>query len=257
MTDKKITSEQINGIACKWLKEALEQDEEVRLHLPVSQAAYAECEPDDDPVDVDVEQIKLYQSETKEALSRNDIRYSKSLVKEVLASEDFQVDDKSDEDKILSRVMLRAVSEFYRIIKARRLGDYTVGNIDPLFAEVLGYGSSGRNSDSGQSQIKLSELSGKFIEAQIRDGKWQPISKRNNVPKLNKFIEMVGDIPADNVTRNMIRDYRDALDDMGLKSSTIGQRFKVVAAMYNWAKREGYTSIDNPLKGLAPRDDCF
>lgn len=257
MNNNKITTEQINDLACQWLSNALMEDEEFRLTLKPYEAGYSEAGEDVDGVETDIDQLGIYLAEAKEALSRNKLDFIAPVVREALSSNDIDLVDGSPEKKLLEKTMLRALAEFYRILKARRIGDYSVQAYDPLFSSVYGIGSvAQKEEDPAQESMLLSEVAEIYAEAKIRDGIWGEKTKRNSVPRIQTFIEIVEDRPIETVTRNMARDFREHLmDDLELANNTVGQCFKVVSAMFNWAKVEGVSKIDNPLKGLAPKEE--
>lgn len=256
MNNPDLKPDQIDALARQWFAEALETDEEQRIHTRPRSPIYTGCDDDDDPVEADMEVLCWLEGEYREALAFNDFARVRLDVEHLLTDAGVPVDRKSETFKRLARALLRANVEFYRIAKARRVGNYTVEPVDPLFRATPQKISPAAPVDPAPLSLPLSKVMEAYVEAQERDGKWVPVTKKNTVNKLRLFVEIMQDKPVDTVTRDDIRNWREALEDgQELSNNTIRQHFKTVAAMFNWAKPEGKARIDNPTKGLMPPPD--
>lgn len=173
MTNKRMTTKEINELACQWLEDALADDEEFRMSLGPYEAGYSEPQQYVDGVDTDLSALNELLGETTEALSRNKLSMANPLLNEVLTKAGLSLSDDSPERIELAKTLLRALAEFFRIVKRRRVGDYTVHAHDPLFSAVLGVGqASARTVDPATESMLLSELVVLYEEAKLKDGVW-------------------------------------------------------------------------------------
>ena len=258
MSNPELTVDQIEALARKWFAEAMDLDEEHRLQIRYGEAMHTRTEEYDDPVVADLEMLSWLEGECKEALAYNDFARVRFDVEGILSEAGIPVDGKSETFKRLSRALLRANVEFFRIAQSRRVGNYAVEPKDPLFRPQVQTMASVPvvPEDPALSSLSLCKVMDAYVEAQMRDGEWVAVTKKNAVSKLKLFVETMGEKPVDTVTRDDIRDWREVLADEGeLTNNTIRHHFKVVAAMFNWAKEEKKATIDNPTKGLMPPAD--
>ncbi|MDB5409355.1 MAG: hypothetical protein JWL84_4267 [Rhodospirillales bacterium] len=247
-----LTSDQINTLARDWLDRALEADEEQRLNAPGHRGVYvAPQHPDQDPVDADQALLSDHLEEVLEALASNDLTLVRGATVGMLIELGIEPDPQSDTYRQVGRRLLRAHAELFRMSIRRREGDYSVQPRDPLFSWSP---SLVAQPEPAKASLVLSAVVTAYVIAKERDGKWQDVTKRNSVNKLNLFAATLDDKPIDTVTREDIRGWRDVLtDSVELAPNTIGQHFKIVAGLFKWAKLEGMGTIDNPTVGLAPR----
>ncbi len=258
MSHPDLTPDQIDALARRWFTDALEADEQHRIHTRPGKPVYTGCGDNEDPVEADLEVLRWLEGEYKEAIAYNDFVRVLPDVERLLTDAGVPVDRKSETFKRLARGLLRANIEFLRIAKARRVGDYATEPVDPLFRPQAHQPAPIPVTpvDPALSSQPLSKIMEAYITARERDGKWVPVTKRNSVNKLKLFVETMGDKPVDTVTRDDIRDWREMLEDtLQLSNNSIRHHFKVVAAMFNWAKEERKATIDNPTKGLMPPAD--
>jgi integrase len=68
----------------------------------------------------------------------------------------------------------------------------------------------------------------------------------------NRFIEIVGNIAAERLDRNIIRTYINKRESAGVKSGTVQRELNTLRAVITIAKREGYFYKDNPFEGIRP-----
>ena len=64
----------------------------------------------------------------------------------------------------------------------------------------------------GQPSILLSELWKQFKSEKVKAGRWRNSTIRNHTPKFNDLLQFVGDVPVNQITKTMIREYRKLLD---------------------------------------------
>jgi len=247
-----LTPQQIDQLARDYFERTLAADETHRLRTPTRRAAYTLAANAGDPVEADLEVLDDVLGRVLEALAANDFTLVQEDVSTTLKQVGVDAEPTSEDFRRLARAFLQAHAEVLRIAGRRRVGDYTVQPSDPLFASrpaVI------VQPEPNKASPRLSEVVAAFVRAKERDGKWKPLTKKNSVNKLNLFVETLNDKPIDTVTRDDIRDWRDALVDLDLAPNTIRQHFKVVASMFLWAKDEGKAAIDNPTRRLAPEGE--
>ncbi|EPY02318.1 site-specific integrase [Magnetospirillum fulvum] len=255
MSHPDLTPDQIDELARTWFANALDIDEEDRLHLRPGKAMYTGC-GDDDPVEADLEVLSFLDGDFREAIAHNDFRLVQGHVEELLTNAGIAIDRKSETFRRLARGLLRANIEFIRIAKARRVGNYAVTPQDPLFSIPPAVASTASTPpDPALSSTPLPDLVRLYTAAQEKDGKWTADTQRKTVPKLVRFAETLDNKPVDMVTRDDVRSWRRSLEESDLANNTIRLHFKAVAAMFNWARTEKVATIDNPTKGLMPPED--
>ena len=259
MSHPDLTADQIDALARAWFNEALETDEDHRVHARSGEAMYTRADEDTDPVEADLDVLRWLEGEYREAIAYNDFSRVRVDVERILSEAGIPVDRNSESFKRLARALLRANIEFLRIAKARRVGSYAIEPLDPLFrpqAQTVPPAAPITPVDPALSSLPLGKLMEAYIEAQMRDGKWVAVTKKNAIPKLRLFVETMDGKPVDTVSRDDIRGWREVLEDqVELSNNSIRHHFKVVAAMFNWAKDEKKATIDNPTKGLMPPAD--
>ena len=245
-----LTRAQLDQLARDYFDRALQDDEDQRLRTQGRGSAYTSPQEGQLPLDADQSLLAGLLEDLMEALAENDFRQVQPQVTELLTSAGITPDPRSEPFRLLAQRLLRAQAEVFTMAFRRRAGDYSVQPRDPLFSWRPGMLAQ---PEAAKSSLLLSQVVEVFVEAKVRDGAWKPNTKRNNVSKLNLFAETLDDKPIDTVSRDDVRDWRDALDDLELSPNTIRQHFKIVSGMFNWAKLEGKSALDNPTKGLAPK----
>lgn len=250
-----LTTTQIEELARKWFDDALKVDEEQRLRATPQRAAYTTAQPGEDPVSADVNLLHDFLDDAWEANAQNDVGRVAADVEELVGGSGLTLGE--DERRVLSKLLLRAHVQLLKLSIARRQGDYSAKPDDEVFVPAMAPAPAAVPEvvDPAMKSIKLGALVEAFAESQERDRKWTPDTKRKSVPKLKLFVETVGDRPVDTIEPDHIRDWREALEGLDLSPNTIRLHFKLVAAMFNWAKRERKATIDNPTKGLAPSEE--
>lgn len=261
MSDTTLSPDQIDDLVRQWLEAALEEDEQHRAEAAPGRPLYAVSVRERDPVEADLDLLADWLIDAREALAENDIRKVEADAQDILRDAGLDLDRCSQAYRRLCRGLLRARVEMYRLAAARRVGDYKTQPIDPLFAQdAPRHPASGKGrrqaEDPRAASMPLNELVEVYISAKMRDGEWGTLTAKNHPRKLRLFAETLKNKPVDLVTRDDIRDWRDLLaHDLDLAPNSIGQHFRVVGAMFKWAKVEGKCSIDDPTKGLAPESE--
>lgn len=257
MADSELSPEQIEALAREWFADALVADEEARLNARYGRAVYTDADDERDPVEADLEVLGWLEGEYREAIGYNDFSRVAVDAERILTQAGVPVDRTSEAFKRLAQSLLRANVEVLRLARAWRVGDFAKEVVDPLFRTEMSpvVVAQPTQQERATSSQPLREVLEVYAEAQVRDGKWVPVTKKNAVNKLKLFVEVMDGKPIDTVTRDDIRGWREVLEETELSNNSIRHHFKVVAAMFNWAKREGKASIDNPTKGLMPPAD--
>lgn len=253
MNDTSLTTERINSLARQWLDLELERAERELERVRAGEALYTLPDAEEEPIDADLRLLSDLMGDSREALATNDHRQIESVAADLIEASGLSVDRVGPAFGRFCRALLRAQIELLRQTKARRAGDYAEPMRDPLFYPQAVTALAGPEPDPRSRSMPLSELVDVFIQTKIRDGVWKEATRKNSPPKLRMFAEILDNKPVDTVTRDDIRDWRDALDDLELAPNTIRQHFSVIGSMFNWAKQEGKSSVENPTKGLAPK----
>ncbi len=266
MTNPTLTSSQIEELARSWFFKIIESWEHRQAQLPQHGTMKAERVPgvsnsDDPRYAAEAKESKWWMEQAKSALAGNNFDPDQCVPNSLLKEMGVDLPPGAPERVPLVRALLRAQVEYFRCISAWGIGDFSVKPADPLFQApsaphvAPAPQPNAEPKDPRASSMPLAELAEAFIKTKIRDGEWKPATIKNNPRKLRLFAETLNNKPVDLVTRDDIRDWRDVLTDLDLVSNTIGLHFRVVASMFNWAKLEGKSTIDSPLRGLAPKGD--
>ncbi|KAA1054463.1 site-specific integrase [Azospirillum argentinense] len=253
MTDTSLTTDRINTLARDWLSTELEKAERELERVGSGEALYSAPDSEEEPIEADLRLLSDLIGDSREALAVNDYRQIEAVADDLIGAAGITVDRASPSFGRFCRALLRAQVELLRQTKARRVGDYSEPTRDPLFAPQVGGVPPQPSEDPRGKSLPLTDLVEVFIETKIRDGVWKEATRKNSPRKLRLFADTLDNKPVDMVTRNDIRDWRDTLDDLELSPNTIRQHFSVIGSLFNWAKQEGMSAIDNPTKGLAPK----
>jgi hypothetical protein len=181
-----LSREQLDQLARRYFEEALQRDEDQRLRALPHRGAYIEPQDDQCPIDADQTLLADLLTEVQEALAGNDFRAVQQRVTDLLTSSGIEVDPKSETFRLLAHRVLRAQAEVLRMAYDRRAGDYAVEPRDPLFSWRP---SVVAQSENAKASFPLSQVITAFVAAKERDGKWKPVTKRNNTSKLVLFTE--------------------------------------------------------------------
>jgi len=260
MEDAAMTPAQIDALVRQWFETVMNGWEQRDLMRP--QGGTALKHPHGiggDPVKADVTVLSEFRERARKALANNDLTSAEGIVAGILEEAGIALAPDSEAYRRLCRGILRAQVEYLRLAEARRAGDFTVTPADPLFTvqptappAALPPPPSPPPQDAPKS-LPLNELVAMHVAARVRDGIWRPNTRRTAAPVLEQFAETLGNKPVDEVTRDDIRDWREALQGMEMGNNTIRRHFKIVSALFNWAKEEKKATIDNPTRRLAPQ----
>ncbi len=127
--------------------------------------------------------------------------------------------------------------------------------------------------------MRYSELLEIYSKAKIADGCWRPRLISKHVNELKLFMEIAGNLKLPEITREVVREYRETLRKLPprrnkiakyrnksikellamnptetLAVKTINVNMAAIGSLMNWAKREGYIP-ESPAQGLMLRDD--
>lgn len=133
--------------------------------------------------------------------------------------------------------------------------------------------------DSSRRPMKVKELIEKYAETKLSDGAWEKHMVSEHKSRLENFLEIVGNIPISQVSREKMRYFRETLRKVPpnrkrsalFKGKTIPEILEMkpekffnvttintivgaVASMFGWALNEGYIK-NNPAKGLLLKDN--
>ena len=267
MSNPTLTSSQIEELARSWFFKVIESWEQRQAQLPQHRAMEAERVPgvsnsDDPRYAAEAKESKWWMEQARSALAGNNFDPDQCVPNSLLKEMGVDLPPGAPERVPLVRALLRAQVEYFRCISAWGMGDFSVKPADPLFQAPSAPQAApapqpkAEPEDPRASSMPLSNLVEEYIKTRLRDGEWKEITNKSSSPKLKLFAETLRNKPVDLVTRDDIRDWREFLADMELAPTTIRLHFGVVGAMFTWAKNEGKATIDNPLKGLRPKEQA-
>ena len=104
-----------------------------------------------------------------------------------------------------------------------------------------------------ESSIQLSQLIKEYCAEKIRENSWEERTRSQNEAKFERFLNIVGDLPANDINHKTARLYKSTLTDSKLVPKTINEYLSIVSSMMSWAEQQGY--IDkNYFHGLTLKD---
>lgn len=129
-----------------------------------------------------------------------------------------------------------------------------------------------------EPSILLPQLWELFKAEKVKIGRWRGNTIRNHTPKFTAFVQFVGDIPVNQVTKPMARDFRMLLDhlppnftkkgypdlsvvslkdlkgkhDKTLSVTTVRDYMLVISAMFNLAVEYDYIPVNPVTPGMIP-----
>ncbi len=152
-----------------------------------------------------------------------------------------QVDDERDR-KVALYELQRA-----RVRAAKRAYDECRRDLEGLPREDEGHASA--QPAATPASILLSELVRRYVKDMYTTGRWREgKAARSREGILRRFIGAVGDRPADDLTRETVRIWRDEKAKQW-KPGTLTTNLKKLGALFNWAEAEGLVAR-NPTKKL-------
>ena len=162
-----------------------------------------------------------------------------------------------------------------RILQAREKGDYSY---ERSF-ETTSAKFEDREPVIEPTGPLLSEFIERYIQTKLTDGHWKLHSVPTHKNRLEILIEVLGNKPINNITREDMREYRDVLRKLPpnrkkkaqykektiqeilemapvdtLNVKTINTTVEAAASMFEWGMREGILTV-NPAKGLQIKDE--
>jgi integrase len=80
-------------------------------------------------------------------------------------------------------------------------------------------------------------------------------TRRKYTANLERFKQVSGDLPINQITRDHIIRFRDAVVDSGVAAPTVRKYLNTLNALFRWAKRERQLIKDNPAEDVRPPRD--
>jgi integrase len=172
----------------------------------------------------------------------------------------------------LCRGVLRAQLKGIEIEKKHMSGDFPE-TLEASFREQL---PSGIPIDNGGEK---GQLISEVIEQYADEAKanWQPKTKDENLSILNLFMEVVGDVPIQSITRRKVGEFKQTLQKLPpnlkknpkyrrksiskiiqmqvpktISDTTVGKYLTRIGALFEYARRNGIYEGANPATGMNP-----
>lgn len=276
-SDFQLSAKTARALAGKWLAQSLEEDERLRdIGEPPEELIYHDDA--ETPYSIHLDQLEA-------AHGRNDFE---SVVGEdaraLVRSAGLSLQPDSTGYQELLRQVFWAKVKLYNVLSRRARGDWTQGN------ELDDYPQLGLLRNPSPQVTKSTGAAGEGTRLSDIFSAWK--SERMPPPKtlaefsksIRRFIELHGDVPAINISRPMVRDFKDALlrcpvtlagplrdmalpallkategtDSKTLTSGSVNKHLGSLAAVLRWAASNGYFDSDpswsNPATGLKVQD---
>jgi len=145
-----------------------------------------------------------------------------------------------------------------RIVALRKIADERQADLsgiprEPLLSERLAVPAAATPPPA--PSMKLSELIRKHLADGAAAGTWRPRTRTLVEHALRELVEIIGDVPIASITKETVRQYHAALQQLpGRRSekllpATVGKRLTHFAAVLNFAVREDLIA-KSPLSGM-------
>lgn len=265
-TMAELDAQQIRTLVGEWLRECLEDDERDRASRkrPLSREELED--------ETDIHERLL--SDAREYLATADYRHAVPSAEFILEDNGLEVDRTHASFNVLCREVLKAQIAGLEVAIRRDNGDYDnpyTSLAMPVKAPLLTAQTEVSAPEATDCGPLLSELLKKFTEEKMELGHWTTHTLKDNVPMVEDFIEMVGDIPIGLLTAAHMRDARDRfkkvpkqrrlkkqykgkslrkLSDMPIPErdrfsiTTLNNRADKIGGYLKWVKDQGYPVED-------------
>ncbi|MCA9330716.1 tyrosine-type recombinase/integrase [Candidatus Saccharibacteria bacterium] len=255
-----------------WLRDmveaALQEDEQERL----TRSSLSELEQEYDMLDHRIDD--LY-----EKIRDQDWRQARPIVDTMLEELGVKIDSASTEYLQLCRRTLQAQIHTAAICKHRTRGnyDFEVKLLSEHYpqntATVLPDLDKPENT---QPPTLITDALAIYLNEGVKAKGWRPATRNEYETSIRLFIEIKGDLPLTDITRDMVRDFRDKLGqlppnrekkaqyrgksiqellampiDQPMSARTVQKNLERFSAFLRWAQGENLIS-NNPAEGIRP-----
>lgn len=262
-TTLELTEQQINEIIRDRLKRVLDDDEEIRLGQPRRSREDAE------------EASWIAQGigiDAQIALAENDYSSCAHLVDALIDDAGIKLDKDSEDYRRFYREVLKSQVKLAEIVAGRESGDYT--DAKEKADKLLPVESNPVPTDQQPAGPTVSEVFEKYKAENVSTGIWTEKTTGEIETSIQSFIDVMGDLHLDAITRKTVVDYKDTLlklpanikkdpryrdkaipeilgmDDVKpMAPQTINKQIGRVSALFNWASQNTYMP-SNPAEGL-------
>jgi integrase len=164
----------------------------------------------------------------------------------------------------------------------KRLTGFASADLERALDSVLGKGTSVAlvpPEPDDEPSILLSELWDHFKAEKVRRKEWRGSTIRNHEPKYNALSQFLGDLPVNQITKSMIRDFRTLLDrlpphfvrrgyptlagvkpdalvgehDKTMDVTTVGTYMILISSMFAYAVEYDYIKVNPVTSGMIPK----
>nr|NJM03416.1 site-specific integrase [Desulfobacula sp.] len=252
-----LTTEQIDGLIRKHIKEVLEKDERDRIM-------------DDSPFDRSFHEghlkiLGMAKELVQDRLATKDNEFITETVDNLLQAEDTQAGKNSFAYKLLCREMFKAEGHILEVMRKRQAGDYS-HETAPELPRV-----------PPKKSKTISAVMGDFFEEGSSENRWRPKTIKEVKASMQLLIDYFGDVPINTIDRAMMGQYRRDLaklppnmnKDTRYRDLTVHQVLKLepkptitvltiskymsrATALLEYAKNNGEMAI-NPADGITVR----
>lgn len=183
-TMAELTHEKARELADRWLREALQDEEDKRLHRkrPLQE----------DQLEEHLESLAEWEGNCREALALGNYRFISSNVEYMAQEAGLEIPVDSPGWRVLARELLKAAVTFHQVERRRSMGDYT--HEGPVHAPTapLPYPASQAQPPLIPS-IPLSQLVETFVAEKVRRKEWSTErSRQAGEAKLKFLLSVVG-----------------------------------------------------------------
>lgn len=190
---------EIKALVAEWLEETLEEDRLKRITRGKPKT--------DEEVDDDVETYSYLESDLRENLATGNIKAVEAIAREILEDKGLSLDKGSVDYKTLCHELLVASVTCMKALQDRNLGK-TEGYQQYLSSIVVSKPEE-EELEAGKNNPLLSELIDEWVKDKMRLKDWNERTKEQNVPMVEDFVEMVGDMPIARLKPEHMRDARE------------------------------------------------
>ncbi len=269
-----LTDKAAQALAGQWLRRALEDDDRVReTGLPEIEQSHTD--PESDPYDVHLDHlIEAAESDTASEVLADD-------VDALIRAEGLSIDRGSDSYQRLAQQLLRAELTLYNVLNKRASGDWSPVAALAQYPEYIPPATKRVQSRKVVRASGAGDRLSDLYEAWKKERNPPPKTEAEFGRGIRRFTELHGDVPALDITRPMVRAFKEALcgfpavlsgkllsmtlpqvqraiaDDpptRTLSAASVNKHITALSAVLAWAGANGYFDSEpnwaNPALGV-------
>ncbi len=199
--EKNMDPTQLETLVRSYIARALDEREDWRsTHHPL---------PDSEIVN-ELLALEYLESDYREQLRQHDYSRIRGSARQLLNESGIDIPEDQPAFWRFCRNLLKAGAQIHHTEIRRTLGEYD----DILLQSVA------PTPAAPVPQVKLSEVIAQFTADHLQANRWQAKTQTDNAAMFRDFMEIVGDVTIDQLTKELVRQYRQAVRQLPKSTTT-------------------------------------